>query len=63
MIEEPMGPNLIAEKMAALLPDLLAQRDVAATKRERKALNGRIRIARDLLKWAKTRAGYVSATG
>lgn len=57
--DERLTPNLLAEKAAAILPRLLAQRDAAKSKRERKVLSARIRSARLLLKWAKSRAGYV----
>ena len=53
------GPNKLALVAEVTLPELLRLRDAAKTKRERKHFSGRIRITRDLLKWAKTRAGYV----
>lgn len=55
-----MSENLAqtAAELRAALPDLLAKRDAAKSKRERKALSGRIRIARDLIKWIESRAGY-----
>lgn len=57
---EEAGPNGLAVKCEAILPGLLAARDAAPTKRERKQLSSRIKTARMLLKWAKTRAGYVT---
>ena len=56
---EEAGPNGLARKCEALLPTLLADREAAKTKQERKHLSSRIKATRMLLKWAKTRAGYV----
>lgn len=56
---EEAGPNGLALKCEVLLPKLLADRDGAKTKRERKQLSSRIKATRMLLTWAKTRAGYV----
>jgi hypothetical protein len=52
------GPNKLAEDAAALIAELLPLRDAAKTKRERKQLSSRIKSARILLQWAKSRAGY-----
>lgn len=57
--DERLTPNMLADQCAAILPDLLAQREAATTTRERKQLGSRIRAARTMLTWAKTRAGYV----
>ena len=51
-------PNSMAADMAATLADLLARRDAATDKRERKQLSSRIRAARTVIAWAKSRAGY-----
>lgn len=53
------GPYAMEQAMLATLPDLLAQRDAATDKRERKALSSRIKTARMVIKWCRTRAGYV----
>ncbi|HEX8443034.1 MAG TPA: hypothetical protein VF631_05240 [Allosphingosinicella sp.] len=53
------GPNKLALVAEVTLPELIRLRDAATTKRERKHFSGRIRITRGLLRWAKTRAGYV----
>ena len=52
------GPNKLAAVCAAILPALLAEREAATTKRERKQLSARISSVRMLIGWAKTRAGY-----
>jgi len=41
------------------LPGLLAAREGAKSTRERKQFSSRIRTTRMLLRWAKSRAGYV----
>lgn len=52
------GPRgWLAEKADQMVADLLAQRDAATTKRERKELSARLRSARIILRWAKSRAG------
>lgn len=61
--DERLTPNLLAERASATLAELLPLRDAAKSKRERKGLSSRIRCARVLLHFAKTRAGYVPAPG
>lgn len=57
-IDDPaLTPNLLAEKCAALIADLEAQK-AKAKRAERKSLNRRLHSARVLLGWAKSRAGY-----
>lgn len=59
-MRETRSLNEMADECAALLPDLLAQREAATDKRERKALSSRIKTTRMLLRWCKSRAGYVA---
>ena len=54
---EERSPADAAAHMAALLPELIAQRDAAKSARERKPLSARIRSARIVIAWAKSRAG------
>jgi hypothetical protein len=62
-LDDPaLTPNLLAERAAAIVADLLPLRDATKDKRERKRLSSRIKAARFLLNWAKTRAGYVAPT-
>lgn len=53
------GPNRMAEEAEALLRELLPLRDAATDRRERKQLSSRIKSARIILNFARTRAGYV----
>lgn len=53
------GPNKLAATCEARIPALIAERDAATTKRARKDLNRRLSLARSLLRWATSRAGYV----
>jgi hypothetical protein len=57
--EAMMDLHKKAEEMEALILELIPQRDAAKDKREKKALSGRIKTARMLVKWVKSRAGYV----
>lgn len=56
--EEP-GPNKLAATCEAMVPALIAERDAAKDRGTRKKLNSRIHTTRMLLRWAKSRAGYV----
>jgi hypothetical protein len=56
---ERLGPWGVAREMEKLIPDTLAKRDAAKDKRERKRFSGQLRVQRMLLKWCKSRAGYV----
>ncbi len=55
------GPNKLAADCERVIPELIAARDAAKTAKERKQLSSRLKTARYLLRWAKTRAGYVAA--
>lgn len=58
-VEDPnYSPNDMARDAQALIDELTPLRD-AAKGRERKQLSARIKSARILRNWAKTRAGYV----
>ena len=52
-------PNDLANEAGKLLAELLPIRDAENDSRKRKQLSSRIRAARILRDWAKTRAGYV----
>ena len=60
MDKDQSGPNRMAADMDALIPNLVAQRDATKDKRERAELNSRLKAARMLSRFAKTRAGYVA---
>ncbi|MCA1653673.1 MAG: hypothetical protein ABR588_05940 [Sphingomicrobium sp.] len=51
------------QELVAILPDLIAQREAEQDKRKRKRkqLSSRIKAARIVIAWARTRAGYVKA--
>jgi hypothetical protein len=57
---ERYTPNQMAADAQALLDRLIPERDAETDKRKRKDLSSRIKSARILRNWAKTRAGYVS---
>lgn len=57
--DDRLTPNLLAERAAAIVAELLPLRDAATDKRVRKDYSRRIKTARIMLKWAKSRAGYV----
>lgn len=56
-------PNQMARDAQALLDNLLPMRRAESDKRTRKALSQRIKTARMLRDWARTRAGYDPALG
>ena len=55
-----MSPNQIEADVLSRLPGLLAERDAETDKRKKKQLSSRIRAARILRAWARSRAGYVA---
>ncbi len=52
------GPNNMELDAQALLDELIPQRDAEQDKRKRKQLSMRIKTARMVRNWARTRAGY-----
>lgn len=48
-------------KAQAMLDELLPLRDAETDKRKRKELSRRIKLARSMRDWARTRAGYVQS--
>jgi hypothetical protein len=59
MNEHPRGPTALAQLCAETIAELEAKR-AAAPRSERKEINRRLHTTRYLLRWCKTRAGYVS---
>lgn len=53
------SPNAMERDAQAILDKLIPLRDAATDKRERKQLSQRIKSARIMRNWARTRAGYV----
>lgn len=53
------GPNKLAMVCEAMIPHLVAEREAAKSDTERKQLSVRLKTNTGLLRWAKTRAGYV----
>lgn len=59
-VENPRySPNDMEREAQALLDKLIPERDAETDKRKRKQLSGRIKTARILRDWARTRAGYL----
>jgi hypothetical protein len=54
-MREPTGPNAMAEKITARLVEL----EAAKAAGQRGTNNVRIRELKSLLRWCKSRAGYV----
>lgn len=54
------SPNDMERDAQALLAELLPLRDAEADKGKRKQLSSRIKAARIMRDWARTRAGYVA---
>jgi hypothetical protein len=50
--------NQMEQQAKAMAAELLPLRDTATDKRERKELSRRLKLARGIAKWARTRAGY-----
>lgn len=55
------SPNDMERDAQALLDSLIPQRDAETDKRKRKELSRRVKTARMLRDWARTRAGYIRA--
>lgn len=53
------SPNDMERDAQALLDELIPLRDAETDKRKRKQLSSRIKSARILRDWARSRAGYV----
>lgn len=64
MDEQPNRPERSLADMArdieAVIPVTKAARDAAKDKRERKRLSGQLKVQRSLLRWIKSRVGYVA---
>jgi hypothetical protein len=56
----PPGPNGLALLCADRIAELEQERAIAATRDEKRAINKHLHLCRDMLRWCKTRAGYVS---
>lgn len=54
-------PNDMERDAQGLLDELLPLREAETDKRKRKQLSARIKSARIIRDWARTRAGYVAA--
>lgn len=54
---ELSGPRRIAMKLEGQIAELEAQRATVA-KADRKVINRKLHMHRELLRWCKTRAGY-----
>lgn len=52
-------PKQMERDAQAMLDELLPMRDAETDKRKRKQLSARIKSARIIRDWARTRAGYV----
>jgi hypothetical protein len=59
MADQAFSLNKVVVDMSSAVPDLLAQRAAAKDKRVLRQLSARIKSARMLVRWAKSRAGYV----
>jgi hypothetical protein len=57
----PHGPNGMAMSCEDKIAELLAERE-KLPRSERKPINQRIHLLRDVLAWCKTRAGYIEPT-
>ena len=56
---ERFSPNDMAREAQRILDEMLPLREAEADKRKRKDLSRRIKTARMMRDWARTRAGYV----
>jgi len=54
------GPNAIARQCEETIARLVVERD-ALPRSERRAINQKLHNIRYMLRWCKTRAGYVAA--
>lgn len=59
MADPLYSPNDMERDAQAILDELTPLRDTEGDKRKRKDLSGRIKTARIMRDWAKSRAGYV----
>jgi len=59
MGNEPRGPWHTARELEASIAELEASKAAAGSKDDRRSINQRLQLQRDLLKWCKTRAGYI----
>lgn len=58
-VEDPCyTPNQLERDAEALMASLTSQRDAEMDKRKRKQLTARLKSARIMRDWARTRAGY-----
>jgi len=57
-VTENLGPREMAEKLKERIAELEARMLTATTRREAKAIRARIRSARRLLAFCKSRVGY-----
>lgn len=53
-----LGPTGLARFLEDRIEELEAQKCEAATKADRRPINRQLHRCRDLLRWAKSRAGY-----
>lgn len=58
---EPLGPTGMAEQFQIRIVELEASLASAAPG-QRRAINKRLRMAKDMLKWCKSRAGYTRSS-
>lgn len=61
MREDRYTPNDMEREAQAMLDELLPLRDAETDKRKRKELSRRIKMARSMRDWTRTRAGYVQS--
>lgn len=54
-----MTPNEMEREAQRMLDELMPLREVEMDKHKRKELSRRIKLARSMRDWARTRAGYV----
>ena len=59
--QERYTPNQLAVDAEALLARLIAERDAESNQNKRKQLSSRVKSARLLRNWARTRARYRAA--
>ena len=57
---ERFSPNDMAREAQRILDELLPLREAETDKRKRMELSQRIKLARSMRDWARTRAGYVA---
>lgn len=61
MHEERFTPNDMEREAQRILDELMPLREAETDKRKRKQLSSRIKSARMMRNWARTRAGYIPA--